>query len=840
MARPATLDLAGLLGLLGHDGFTSVCHRVPGGQFRSRVVRWDEAAAAVPAGADVWYGVNPVAGPARENQGRGGAADVVRLVALHADLDVKAGGMPTTEAAADVVNDLAVMLGTRPAAVVLSGHGLQPYWPVEDGPGGPAGRALLRRWGRLVAHVASVRGGAVDPVYDLSRVLRVPGTTNLKDPDHPMPVVGAADTGRALSVEEVDEALTAYGAVEQPGDRDEPGAVVSAPGDWAWADTTCEYVRRMAVGWGNDTPAARHPWLLGQATRVAAAHRHGCLAQPDHRTVGGLLAARFRSLLVVPPTRKEGPGEIADAFGWGRELVAAMTDELVAAELGGHSHEPAVELTLTGAPPALKVVEGGGQAPAGATALQLRQDDSDLPARVSVTLTDHGNAQLLIGRYGGRLRYALNRGWLAWDGIRWRRCDDDSEAFRAAIETIHAIDPAASTALRAHRSRSLSKRALESMVGLARRDASIGVPADELDADPLTLCTPGGLIDLRTGTVGPNDPAHLNTKATGCAPSTEPPERWLRFLGETLPDDADLIAYVQRLAGYSATGLSDQHVLPFLHGAGGNGKGVFVEVLMGVLGDYATTAPAGFLMAGRDRHETEVARLDGTRLVVCSEINQRDRFDEAKVKLLTGGDRLTARFMNQNHFSFDPTHTLWLMGNHQPRVGAGGESFWRRLRLLPFTHVVPDSEKIPGLARQLVQAEGPGILGWLVEGAVAALRDGLREPAAVLAATETYAAEEDSLARFVVDRCLIGGGLIVRVATSEMRAAYEHWCRTEGEQPLPPQMFGRELRARHIGIARSNGRRFYTGVCLLELEDGQTLGMAPTDEPERSTEWWNK
>lgn len=352
----AALGFADLLDLLGHDGYTSVCFRPPSGEFSSRVVPSNAApVTAHRVVGDVWYGVNPLTDPATwpENKGRGTAAEVVRLAAAFCDLDVKATGMPTMLAAAEVVDDLAKMLGTKPSATVMSGHGLQPYWPIEDGPSGADAQALLRRFGRLVVHVAEIRGGQADMVYDLARVLRVPGTTNYKS--DPVPVVGVAQEGRPLTTAELDEALTAYGAVELPGDRDAPGQrVVSDPGSWAWAPETCGYASGMVQGWEGDDPAARHPWLVAQATRIAVAHRYGCWTEAGYRDAVERLAFRFRAVLGRGmEARTEAPGEIADALAWGRDLAGSMTDLQVGSELGRHSHEPPDVLTFdrTGQPP---------------------------------------------------------------------------------------------------------------------------------------------------------------------------------------------------------------------------------------------------------------------------------------------------------------------------------------------------------------------------------------------------------------------------------------------------------------------------------------------------------
>jgi putative DNA primase/helicase len=294
-----------------------------------------------------------------------------------------------------------------------------------------------------------------------------------------------------------------------------------------------------------------------------------------------------------------------------------------------------------------------------------------------------------------------------------------------------------------------------------------------------------------------------------------PTPRWNAFLADTFGSDADMISFVQRLAGYSASADTGTHVFPFLYGPGGNGKSQLMEVLRKLLADYAATAPAGFLMVGRQEHSEELARLQGLRLVVASEINPDARFDEAKLKELTGGDTLTARFMHQSFFEFEPTHHLWLMGNHQPRVKAGGDSFWRRLRLLPFQYKVPEAKKIEGLADILVAEEGPGILAWIIAGAVDHFAHGLREPESVKAATAAYAAEEDHIGRFLEDCCTLGPAAQVRTETGRVRAAYEAWCQSEREEQLDARTFGRELKARGIVRKPSSGKYFYAGLGLL-------------------------
>ncbi|MFD4934457.1 phage/plasmid primase, P4 family, partial [Streptomyces virginiae] len=449
----------------------------------------------------------------------------------------------------------------------------------------------------------------------------------------------------------------------------------------------------------------------------------------------------------------------------------------------------------------------------GATALVLQHPAAAVEAGPETySRTDDGNALRLVDLHEQDIRYVPQRGrWLRWDGHRWAW--DEAGTVREMARAIARALPSGEGEAK-HRMRSLSTAGISAMVTMAQTDPRIVVHAGQLDAHRMLLNTPAGAVDLTTGKLTPPDPAELHTRATKCAPDADmPTPRWNKFLAQTFGDDQELRGYVQRMAGYAASGSVRWHILPFLHGPGGNGKGVFLNVLRTVLGDYAATAPNAFLMAGAPRHETEIARLHGLRLVIASEVNQEAKFDEAKVKELTGGDGLTARFMRQDHFTFEPTHKLFLMGNHQPRVSAGGKSFWRRLRLMPFTRT--PTEVIEDLDLILAAEEGPGILAWIVAGAEDVFRDGLRDPASVTAATAQYAAEEDALARFLDEACHVGGGAQVRTVTDVFRTAYERWCRAEGEEPLASRQLGRELKDRFQIVRKgSNGTYYYLNVAL--------------------------
>ncbi|WP_371031247.1 phage/plasmid primase, P4 family [Pseudoclavibacter sp. JSM 162008] len=495
----------------------------------------------------------------------------------------------------------------------------------------------------------------------------------------------------------------------------------------------------------------------------------------------------------------------------------------------GYGHR--AERTIPAAP-APTATTADGTAPAGnlAAVAELR------PAKItgsSDQLTDWGNADLTLQRHRGRIVYIPDaKRWAAWDGARWEWGPDDAPALQAVLDTVRQI-PEDQPALATHRKRSLGSRALGSAVTILRTMPELRVPAGDFDAHPLQLNTPDGIVDLVTGATTDGLPLLYHSKITAAGPADAAP-KWAAFIDWAMGGDQELVAYLRRLVGISLLGEVREHVLPFCYGGGANGKSVFLEVLGAVLGDYATEAPANLLLAGPDRHPTELAALQGRRLVVMSEINEGARFDEAKLKALTGGDTIAARFMRGDFFAFKPSHTLWLAANHKPRVAAGGHGFWRRLRLIPFEQTIAAADRDENLAHDLVQQEAAGILAWALEGLADYLTNGLNDPARVLAATKAYSDEEDHLGRFADERLHIGGGDHVRTPTSDITNAYKKWCRAEGEEQMTTTAFGRELKARFgIETVRPGGRKKYVGVTLLADPDEETAD----DNPRLAPHW---
>ncbi len=278
------------------------------------------------------------------------------------DLDFKPGGCGSRDVALAIIAEVGIILGTRPSVIVDTGHGLHAYWPISDGQiaGGDIAeaRALLKRWGRLVEHIAAGHNVAVDNVFDLARVMRLPGSHNNKSTGNgeaPILVTAQLEPGGPLSMAEVDERLTEIGVLERDDDRAAAAAKeVSPPDGWTFADDyrparrTCGYVTKMINAWRTDRPkpgGGRNPFVYDRYIRLFCAYRNGCITVDDYQRGRQILADLLTELVTTTePRRPVKRFEIRDFNKYGIALVASKTDEQVHAELGGHDHPADVKI----------------------------------------------------------------------------------------------------------------------------------------------------------------------------------------------------------------------------------------------------------------------------------------------------------------------------------------------------------------------------------------------------------------------------------------------------------------------------------------------------------------
>lgn len=428
----------------------------------------------------------------------------------------------------------------------------------------------------------------------------------------------------------------------------------------------------------------------------------------------------------------------------------------------------------------------------------------------SVWGTEDALALSFTRRYHRDWRYVAAWGrWLVWDGQRWR-----TEDTLAATDLIRSV--CRQTAVRADNPKVAAKLASASTVGgverLARADRRHAATTDEWDADPWLLNTPGGVVDLKTGRKRANDRADRMTKITTATPGGDCPQ-WMAFLSDIAGGDVDLQAYLQRMVGYCLTGVTSAHALFFLYGTGANGKSVFANVISTILGDYAATASMDTFVETRgDRHPTDLAGLRGARFVTAIETEQGRRLNESKVKAITGGDKISARFMRQDFFEYTPQFKPVIVGNHKPAIRNIDEAMKRRMHMIPFTVTIPPERRDSRLTEKLL-AERDGILAWAVAGCLAWQREGLKPPASVVSATEEYFEAEDALGRWLDERCVRTPN--AKSLTAELFTDWKQWAEAAGEFIGAQRRFSDLLITRGIEKWRNGmGVRGFQGIGL--------------------------
>lgn len=353
-----------------------------------------------------------------------------------------------------------------------------------------------------------------------------------------------------------------------------------------------------------------------------------------------------------------------------------------------------------------------------------------------------------------------------------------------------------------------SAKTVAAVERLARSDRKHAARVDQWDTDPWKLNTPGGTVDLRTGNIRAHRREDYCTKMTAVSPGRDC-SKWIEFLKAITNGDDELQNFLRRVAGYCLTGLTREHAFFFVYGTGANGKSVFLNTLAGALGDYHTTAPMEtFIASHTDRHPTELAALRGARLVTATEIEEGRWWAEAKIKALTGGDPVSARFMRQDFFEFSPQFKLIIAGNHKPRLRNINEAIRRRLYLIPFNFTVSPEIRDERLAEKL-REEWPGVLAWAIEGAVEWAKTGLQPPEAVRAATEEYVSAEDAISQWIEERTVRGAEY--ETLLNVLYVDWKSWADKTGEFAGSRRRFSQALKERGYKTGRQGG----TGRTLL-------------------------
>lgn len=417
------------------------------------------------------------------------------------------------------------------------------------------------------------------------------------------------------------------------------------------------------------------------------------------------------------------------------------------------------------------------------------------------------------------LRYVAAWGkWMWWTGERWQP-DDTLHVFDLARVLVK--DVAATINRKKDAKETSNAKTVAAIERLAKADRRIAATADQWDTDPWLLNTPDGVVDLRTGQLRPHRPEDYMTKTTAVGPSKRcPTPLFTSFLKTISKDDAEHILYLCRMSGYFLTGVTREQALFFGHGPGGNGKGVYVKTMSGIMKDYHTQANMDMFMASKnERHLTDLAGLQGARLVTATETERGRQWAEARIKTLTGEDKIRARFMRQDEFTYEATYKLFMIGNNTPRFEGGvDEAMRRRLQMIPFIVKIlePDNE----FANKL-KAEWPGILQWMIDGCLEWQRTGLTPPPTVLAATSEYLAEEDTIIAWIDDKCERNAAHFE--PTTALFASWSAWAKASGETVGSRKDFKKSIIAHGCKPDRVAAARGFKGLRIILYE--------PPDEP---------
>jgi P4 family phage/plasmid primase-like protien len=442
--------------------------------------------------------------------------------------------------------------------------------------------------------------------------------------------------------------------------------------------------------------------------------------------------------------------------------------------------------------------------------LQLRYSESKAVEDcddVDLMCTDVANGERFVKRHENKIRYVVGAGCYGWSGKHWERDEAGTKPMELARETADSIfeeakemqDNKSAKKLFFHARKTQNHTQLVRLIEQARTHREMVSLMEDFDSDRMLFNCANGTIDLRNGILAPHSRQQMLSKVSPISydPNAKAP-RWEQFLREVFQGDEELIGYVQRAVGYSITGETKEQIFFVLHGDGANGKTTFINVILHVMDAYGMEADPKIVLL--NKHDgiarSGQARLPGVRLVALSEIKQGGRLDEQLVKQITGSNKMNARLLFKEEFTFEPVCKLWLAVNHRPKLTGDDYAMQRRLKDIPFKRKFEEWERDKNLENTL-RAEAPGILAWLVQGAVEWNKVGIGTCKAVEDATQEYLTENDPLALFIEECCATGVNHLAK--RSSFVSEFTRWCESN-RYPKPSRKVTKQIESKGYRI----------------------------------------
>jgi P4 family phage/plasmid primase-like protien len=375
---------------------------------------------------------------------------------------------------------------------------------------------------------------------------------------------------------------------------------------------------------------------------------------------------------------------------------------------------------------------------------------------------------------------------------------------------------------------------INAALALAANDRSLEVDAAKFDADTNLLGLQNGILNLSTGKLLAPSRDLLVTRKAGCtfeAKASSP--EFVEFMRTVTGGDTALLSYLQEVVGAALLGRAIRTAIQIFYGPGGTGKTTLIEIILALLGEYATATKADLLLRQRRHNDPEAPTpflkvLRGLRLVVCSELNENVAIDEALVKDLTGADTITARGLREAPITFKNTAAIWIRGNHAPVINAADSAIRERVNIVPFNNVIDASDRNKTLAEDIVAKELPGVLNWALAGMRRYASRGYEfvMPESVKKATIKVQIASDIIGAWLDECCDVKptqSDYPYCEPQTEVTHSYRRWCMQNGHQPMSSKMLWAKLRNR-FGFddewpRKSNGIKVAYGLQLTRTDD---------------------
>ena len=428
-------------------------------------------------------------------------------------------------------------------------------------------------------------------------------------------------------------------------------------------------------------------------------------------------------------------------------------------------------------------------------------------------LTDSGNAERFADMYKSQVRYCnVFKKWFIWNGKYWAK-DDSGKIINYAIESVRSIIHYADLLPDGDKRKELIKHSLKSenagklkaLLDIASGLDAMSINPDMFDKNLWYLNAENGVINLKSGNlISHNENLYITKMCkVGIDKKCKTP-LWDNLLDKITKGEELMKRYLQKAIGCALSGDVSEQAIFILYGKGSNGKSTFLNIIAELLQDYSQNTPSEtFMIKKNEAVNNDVARLKGARFVTAIEVEENKRLAESLIKSMTGGDKLTTRFLYGEFFDYKPQFKVFLACNHRPIIRDTTHSIWRRIKLIPFEATISEQERDKYLFDKIVDNELPGILAWAVEGCLLWQKEGLTMPDSITTATEKYRSEMDAFGNFLEEVCVLGEEY--KVTNKALRAAYEEWCKDNGEYALYQRAFGDKLREQGIKSTRGGG-----------------------------------